>query len=74
MKMICLLSLTICANFEQVWALHRFLERNVASFKEALRVYDEKHGTDTFEEEIEDLLSTHTFMDGNWTLCHFPAE
>ena len=52
----------------QVWALHQFLERNLASFKDALWAYDEKHGTDTFEEEIEDLLSTHTLMNGNWTL------
>jgi hypothetical protein len=44
------------------------LDRNLASFKYALRAYDELHGTDTFEEEIEALLSTHTFMDGNWTL------
>ena len=41
-------------------------------FLYALRAYDEKHGTDTFEEEIEALLSTHTFMDGNWTLNVIP--
>lgn len=52
----------------QINNLHFFLETNLASFKKALKAYDEKHGTETLEEELEELLSTLTFMDGSWTL------
>jgi len=55
----------------KVLNLHDKLKEILADFKQALSDYDELHGTNTQEEELEDLLSTHSFMDGSWTssLC-----
>ena len=51
----------------KVLDLHDELEEILADFKQALSDYDELHCTKTQEEELEDLLSTHKFMDGSWT-------
>jgi hypothetical protein len=51
----------------KVLDLHDELEEILADFKQALSDYDELHCINAQEEELEDLLSTHKFMDGSWT-------
>jgi len=52
----------------QAFALHSELETNLDAFKKAMSEYDESNeSVDIMEEELDDLMSTHTFMDGSWT-------
>lgn len=51
---------------KDVHQLDSFLEENMQAFKKALRAYDDKNHTKSYEEEVEDLLNTHFFMNGKW--------
>ena len=61
-----LLNLKLLERFQNdVYHLHEFIKLNVDLFVLAVRKFDEKHETDTFEEELEYFQETYKFSDGH---------
>lgn len=50
-----------------VFSLHELLQTNLNDFKRALLEYEKRSNTNIYEEELECLLETHGFMEGEWT-------
>ena len=50
---------------KDVHSLERFIKLNVDLFVMIVRKFDEKHKTDTFDEELEYFLETYPFMEGH---------
>ena len=50
-----------------VFSLHELLQTNLNDFKRALLEYEKRSNTKIYEEELECLLETHGFMEGEWT-------
>lgn len=48
-----------------VQRLNEFINLNVDLFVRSVRTYDEKHKTDTFDEEFEYFKETYPFIDGH---------
>lgn len=61
-----LLNLKLLERFQNdVYRLDEFIKLNVDLFVLAVRKFDKKHETDTFEEEIEYFQETYKFSDGH---------
>ena len=50
-----------------VFSLHELLQTNLSDFKRALVEYEKRSNTNIYEEELECLLETHGFLEGEWT-------